>query len=81
MVNVALWPSGLVTTTLTTPAVCAGVDTVMEVAVVAVTVAAVPPKVTFSPATKFAPVMVTVVPPEAVPDVGERLETVGAGPW
>ena len=43
-------------------------------------VAWVPPKVTVAPDTKLAPVMVTLVPPAAVPLFGDTLVTVGAGP-
>jgi hypothetical protein len=41
-------------------------------------VAAVPPTVTVAPLTKFVPVMVILVPPNVVPEVGEIPETVGA---
>ena len=79
MVKVPVCVSGLVTTTLTAPAACAGVVAVMEVLLPNVTpVAAVPPKVTVAPDTKFVPVIVTGVPPAVVPDVGEIELTVGA---
>ena len=42
-------------------------------------VAAAPPKVTVAPAAKFAPVIVTEVPPPVVPEFGETPATVGAG--
>src|SRR5262245_22062613 len=42
-------------------------------------VAAVPPSVTAAPATKFAPLIVTAVPPAIGPDVGATDTTVGAG--
>src|SRR5689334_18914993 len=42
-------------------------------------VAAVPPKLTAAPATKFAPVTVTAVPPPVGPLLGDTLLTVGAG--
>ena len=41
-------------------------------------VAAVPPKVTVAPVTKFVPVIVTLVPPLVEPVVVLRLVTVGA---
>ena len=40
-------------------------------------VAAVLPKVTVAPATKFVPVIVTAVPPAIDPLLGETLVTVG----
>jgi hypothetical protein len=52
---------------------------VIEVLLTTVTpVAAVPPTVTVAPRNPV-PVMVTAVPPLAVPDVGEIPVTVGAG--
>ena len=42
-------------------------------------VAAAPPKVTLLAPVKFAPLMVTVVPPNVVPEFGDRLAMVGAG--
>ena len=64
LVSVPLCESVLVTTTLTVPAACAGLDAVMEVELTTVTlVAAVPPKLTVAPAEKPVPVMVTNVPP------------------
>ena len=42
-------------------------------------VAAVPPRLTVAPATKFAPPIVTTVPPVVGPVTGEMLPTVGAG--
>jgi hypothetical protein len=60
--------------------VCAGVVAVIEVLLTTLTlVAAVPPKLTVAPEAKFVPVIVTTVPPLAVPDVGEMAVTVGAG--
>ena len=82
MVNVPVCVSGLVTTTLTAPAACAGVVAVIEVLLPKLTpVAAVPPIVTVAPDTKFVPVIVTGVPPNVVPDAGEIDVTVvqGAG--
>src|ERR1700722_2501850 len=43
-------------------------------------VAAVLPKITVAPVTKFVPVMVTAVPPAVDPLLGLTLLTVGAGP-
>ena len=40
-------------------------------------VAAVPPKVTVAPLTKFVPVIVTLVPPPVGPEFGDTLPTVG----
>ena len=59
---------------------CAGVVAVMDVALTTVTpVAEVPPRVTVAPLRKPVPVMVTAVPPFAVPVPGEMEVTVGAG--
>ena len=81
MLNVPVCVSGLVTTTFTAPAACAGVVAVIDVLLATVTpVAAVPPIVTVAPDTKFVPVMVTGVPPSVVPDVGEIELTPGAEP-
>jgi hypothetical protein len=81
LASVPLWPSVLVTTTLTAPAPWAGVVAVIEVLLTTVTpVAAVPPRLTVAPARKFVPVIVTAVPPLTDPEFGDREETVGAGP-
>ena len=73
-------PPGLVTTTFTPPAACAGVVAVICVAFVTTTlVAAVPPNVTPAPAWNPVPVIVTAVPPLVGPEFGEIDETVGAG--
>jgi hypothetical protein len=80
LVSVPLCPLVLVTTTSTVPAAWAGVVAVIDVLLATVTpVAAVPPKVTVSPAAKFVPVMVTPVPPLVGPELGETEPTVGAG--
>ncbi len=72
--------SGLVTTTSTAPEAWAAVVTSIWVALTKVTpVAAVPPKVTVAPLTKFAPVMVTAVPPVSGPLLGVTEVTVGGG--
>ena len=74
----ALVPPGVVTRTLAVPAVPAGVVQVMEVALTTLTlVAAVPPMVTPEAPVKFVPVMVTLVPPVLLPEVGEMAVTVG----
>jgi hypothetical protein len=49
----------------------------MDVGVTKPTVAAVPPKVTEAPATKFDPVIVTLVPPAVEPMLGETKLTIG----
>lgn len=73
-----LSPLGLITATLTAPAVFAGAVAVMELLLVTETlVAAALPKVTVAPETKFVPVIVTMVPPIVEPTVGETLLTVG----
>jgi hypothetical protein len=77
--RVALVPSGFVTTTLTAPAACAGVFAEIDVAVTAVTVAAVPPIVTVAPDWKFCPVIVIAVPPTVVPELGETPVTCTTG--
>ena len=70
----------LVTTTLTAPAVCAGVVAVIDVLPTTLTaVAAVPPRLTVAPARKPVPAMVTEVPPAVVPVLGVIDATVGAG--
>jgi hypothetical protein len=70
----------LTTTTFTAPDEWAGVEAVIEVLLTTFTpVAAVPPKVTVAPLRKFVPVIVTVVPPEVVPEFGAIAVTFGAG--
>lgn len=69
---VAVWPSGFVRTTLTKPALCAGVVTLTVVELATLTTeAAEPPKLTVAPAWKFSPAMVTAVPPLVTPAAGE----------
>ena len=80
MVEVAV-PPLVVTTTLTAPAACAGVVTVIEVAELAVMVPAVPPKVTKVAPLRFVPVMVTDCPAAAGPLVGLMLVIVGASTY
>ena len=70
----------MVTTTLTAPAACAAVVAVIDVLLTTFTpVAAAPPRLTAAPARKPVPVMVTGVPPDTVPVLGEIEVTVGAG--
>ena len=72
-------PPGVVTATSTAPAVPAGAVTVIVVALSTVTfVAAVLPNVTAVAPVKFEPVIVTLVPPEAGPELGLTPVTVGA---
>ena len=78
MLQVPVWVSGLVTTTGTVPAACAGVVAIMVVLVTAVTVAAVPPNVTVAPARKPVPAIVTGVPPTGVPLFGVTEVNAGA---
>ena len=67
-----------VTVTVTEPATPAGVVAVIVVLFTKTTlVAAVPPKVTVAPEAKFAPAIVTAVPPVVGPLFGLTLVTVG----
>jgi hypothetical protein len=59
----------------------AGDFTVIDVAVLAVTVPAVEPKRTAEAFARFVPVMVTVVPPAVVPEVGVKDVIVGAATY
>ena len=73
-----LWEAGLVTVTLIPPTLPAGVVAVIVVLLTTTTfVAAALPKVTVAPLTKFVPVIVTLVPPDKGPLLGETLVTVG----
>jgi hypothetical protein len=77
--SVADCVSVLVTTMFCAPAVPAGVVQVIDVDDTMVTlVQATPPTVTVAPDKKFVPVIVIAVPPAAVPEVGETLDTLGA---
>ena len=79
-VNVPLCISLLVTITFTAPAACAGVVAVIVVLFTTVTpVAGVPPTLTVAPAKNPVPVIVTAVPPAAVPEFGAMEATVGEG--
>jgi len=78
-VRVAPCVSGFVTVTLTTPVPCAPVVAVIDVASTTTTlIAARPPMVTIAPGMNFVPVIVTLVPPSVVAEVGEMLAIVGA---
>jgi hypothetical protein len=80
LAKVPLWLSLLVTTTFTVAAAWAGVVAVIDVLLVTVTpVADVPPKLTAAPDLKFAPTIVTAVPPLASPALGAIPVTAGAG--
>jgi hypothetical protein len=79
LLRVPLSALGLVTATSTDPAACAGVVAVIAALLTTVTLgAAMPPKVTVAPLTKFVPVIVTAVPPLVPPELGETLAIVGA---
>ena len=68
----------MVTVTVAAPALPAGVVAVIVVLFATTTlVAGVPPNVTVAPEAKFAPVMVTAVPPDVGPLFGDTLLTVG----
>ena len=78
MAGSPVWPSGLVTTTVTAPAACAAVVSVIVVAFTTMTlVAATPPNVTVAPVVKPVPVRVTAVPPADGPEPGLTVVTVG----
>jgi hypothetical protein len=75
-----LIPPGVVTLTLTIPALPAGEVQYSFVPLETATfVAETPPKVTVAPATKPVPVTVTVTPPAVGPALGETEDTVGTG--
>jgi hypothetical protein len=76
--DVADVPPTVVTVTSTGPAELAGDVAVIEVAESAVTVAGVEPKSTAVAESRFAPVMVTEVPPAIGPSGGLTPLTVGA---
>ncbi len=71
-------PPGPVTTISVTPAACGGETATMLVAELALKlVAGVPANVTAVAPVKFVPVIVTVVPPLVLPEVGLTAVTVG----
>jgi hypothetical protein len=65
-------------TTLTAPAVCAGVVAVIWVSLITVNATGVLSKVTNVAPVKPVPVMVTAVPPATGPEGGDMLPNVGA---
>ena len=69
----------MVTTTFTAPAACAGAVAVIEVALLTIKLAALPPNVTELVPVKLVPVIVTPVPPAVGPEFGLTLLTVGGG--
>ena len=71
-------PPAVVTTTSLAPAVPAGVVAVIVVELLTENVATLPPMVTAVAPVKLVPVIVTLVPPESEPLVGEILLTIGA---
>ena len=79
MARLPLCAAGLVTVTVTAPALPAGVVAVIVVLFTTTTfVADVLPNVTVAPVPKFVPVIVTAVPPEVEPLFGLTPLTVGA---
>ena len=77
LVRLPLCPLTL-TVTVTAPVLPAGVVTVIVVLFATTTlVALAPPNVTVAPAAKFVPVIVTAVPPDVDPLLGDTLLTVG----
>ena len=77
LARLPLWPP-TVTVTVTAPALPAGVVAVMVVLFVTVTLVAVAvPNFTIAPATKLVPVIVTAVPPNVDPLLGDTPLTVG----
>jgi len=73
-------PPAVVTETFCAPSAPDGVTAVIEVALTTTTlVAAAPPKVTLLAPVKFVPLIVIGVPPNVVPEFGDRLAMVGAG--
>ena len=77
---VPLCLSGFITTMFTVPPACDGVVATIDVRLATSTVVAAgtPPNETVAPGTKFVPVIVTVVPPFADPELGLMPVTVGA---
>src|SRR6266567_3965987 len=74
-----IWPSGLVTVTLTVPNPWAGVVAVIVLLFTTFTLlAAEPPKLTVAPVMKLLPLIVTAVPPTVAPILGEIDVIVGA---
>jgi hypothetical protein len=81
-VEMAVVPPAVVALTSTTPAGCAGDTAVSDVGELTVTLAAgVVPKLTAVVAVKFAPVIVTAVPPPTGPIFGFTFVRVGAATY
>src|SRR5579862_5152313 len=78
-VNVANWPSGFVTTTLTVPAPAGAFASSVVLLRTVTPVAETPPNLTVAVGEKLVPVMVTVLPPPVAPVFGVAAEIVGAG--
>ena len=79
-VSVAVVASEFVTVTSALPAAWAGAVAVIDVALATVTfVAETPPNFTVALLRKFAPLIVTTVPPAVLPDTGVMPLIVGAG--
>ena len=73
-------PPGVVTTTSTTPADPTGLVAVIKLSLLTVKLAAsTPPNDTAVAPVRFDPVIVTIVPPNVEPDVGDRLVRAGRG--
>jgi len=72
-------PPIVVTLTVTAPLPAAVTAVICVAEFTTKLAAAVPPKLTDVAPVKLVPVMTTLVPPEAGPDVGARPVTVGAG--
>ena len=79
--EVALVPPGMVTVTLTDPAVCAVLVAVILVGLVTRKLATEEPKLTDDAPVKLDPVIVTLVPPLVGPVSGLTELTVGDGAW
>ena len=75
--EIALVPPAVVTRMSTVTADPAGDVAVIDVALMNVKLAVVPPNFTLVTPVKLVPVTVTVVPPAVGPEVGEMLVTVG----
>jgi hypothetical protein len=75
--DVALVTPATVTVTSEKPDEFAGAVTRIEVELLEITVAGVPPKLTVAPLAKFIPAMSTTVPPVVGPDAGMMPVTVG----
>ena len=74
-------PIGVVTATLTAPAVPAEVTAAMTVEEITVPLAATPPTVTLVAPVRFAPMIMIAVPPKVEPEVGETDEIVGGATY